>query len=194
MKNRIRLLICILLLVAGKFSAAQNPLYSDTTITIINGDTILGKPIEFKKYDQRFVDFMFFDGSYNIVAFRLTENNECFQLMLSSLDSSTWCFTITEEEFAELMAMVEEMNRELEQQTNWPVKCNYCQTMQFFWYEGDVERSALKRSVAIPISFNSILDFCYDVSEEKQRCHINLNYFQSLQGFEDNLKGPGSNK
>lgn len=194
MNKLLQFLLCCLLFVAVKNTSAQNPLYSDTTITIINGDTILGKPIEFKKYDQRFVDFMFFDGSYNVVAFRITENNECFQFMLSSLDSSTWCFTITDEEFKTMMLLVDEMNRELAQQSNWPVKCNYCQTMQFFWYEGDVERSTLKRSYLIPLSFNDILDYCYNLSIEKQRCRINLNYFQSLQGFEDNLKGPASSK
>jgi len=185
-----KILICSLFICAAHSAYSQNPLYSDTTITIIDGDTIIGKPIEFKKYDQRFIDFMFFDGSYNMVVFRITENNECFQFMMSSLDSSTWCFTITNDEFKMLMSLVDQMNVELMKQSNWPVKCKYCQTLQFFWYEGDVERSTLKRSYAIPLSFNEILDYCYELSEDKKRCNIKLNYFQSIQGFEDNLIGP----
>lgn len=194
MKKFFQLIICISFLFAAKISVAQNPIYTDTTITIINGDTIIGKPITFKKYDERFVDFMFFDGTYNIVSFRITESNQCFQFMLSSKDSSTFCFTISDEEFGQIMRLVQEMKSELEKQSNWPVKCNYCQTMQFFWYEGDLERSILKRSVAIPKVFSDILNLCYDLSSEKQRCGIKLNYFQSLQGFEDNLKGPSSTK
>jgi len=192
--NRIIFLACFFFCIAMKQGGAQNPIYSDTSITIINGDTIIGKPIEFKKYDQRFMDFMFFDGTYNIVAFRITENNECFQLMLSTLDSSTWCFRISDDDFKELMNMIETMKQELGTQANWPVKCSYCQTLQLFWYEGDVERSTLKRSYLIPESFGPILEKCYNLSGEKQRCNINLNYFQSLQGFEEYMKGPSTHK
>lgn len=194
MKKFFQVFFCFCLLSAAKISVAQNPIYTDSTITIINGDTIIGQPITFKKYDERFVDFMFFDGTYNIVAFRITESNQCFQFMLSSKDSSTYCFTISDEAFGQIMRFVQDMKAELEKQSNWPVKCNYCQTMQFFWYEGDLERSILKRSYLIPDAFTHILDLCYDLSSEKQRCGIKLNYFQSLQGFEDNLKGPSSTK
>jgi len=189
--RKIQLIICFIVLSASGLHA-QVPEYSDTTI--INGDTILGAPIQFKTYDERFMDFMFFDGSYNIVSFRINESGSCYQFMLSSLDSSTYCFKISDEAFGVLMGYIEDMKAELETQSNWPVKCNYCQTMQMIWYSGDIERSIIKRSVRIPQTFSTILDACYNLSGEKYNCKINLNYFHSLQGFEDNLRGPSSVK
>ena len=64
-----------------------------------------------------------------------------------------------------------------------------------FWYDGDKERSTIKRSYRIPGVFTEILDFCYDISsDDKRKCNIELNYFHSLEGFEDNLRGPSYNK
>lgn len=168
-------------------------LYGDT-ISIINGDTIVGKPITFRTYNERFIDFMFFDGSYNIVSFHIAENTTSFQFMLSSLDSSTYCFEVTPYAFDQLMAYMQEFNAELLSQPNYPVKCNYCQTLQVFWYDGDKERSSLKRSYRIPKVFTEILEYSYDQSELKQRCSISLDNFMSLEGFEAYLRGPESQK
>ncbi len=173
---------------------AQSTTLGTDSITIIGTDTILGKPITFRKYNERFVDFMFFDGKFNIVSFRITEKNTCFQLMLSSLDSATFCFDVPQDQFELLMGYMNEFSEELAAQSNWPVKCDYCQTLQMFWYDGDHERSTIKRSYLIPESFNKILEYAYDLSADKRRCTIELNYFQSLEGFDDNLRGPSSNK
>lgn len=168
-------------------------LYGDT-ISIINGDTIVGKPITFRSYNERFIDFMFFDGSYNIVSFHIAENTTSFQFMLSSLDSSTYCFEVSSYAFDQLMAYMQEFNEELLSQPNYPVKCNYCQTLQVFWYDGDKERSSLKRSYRIPKVFTEILEYAYDQSEAKQRCSVSLDNFMSLEGFEAYLRGPESQK
>lgn len=173
--------------------SAEVVLYGDT-ISIINGDTIVGKPITFRTYNERFIDFMFFDGSYNIVSFHIAENTTSFQFMLSSLDSSTYCFEVTPYAFDQLMAYMQEFNAELLSQPNYPVKCNYCQTLQVFWYDGDKERSSLKRSYRIPKVFTEILEYSYDQSELKQRCSISLDNFMSLEGFEAYLRGPESQK
>ncbi len=173
--------------------SAEVVLYGDT-ISIINGDTIVGKPITFRSYNERFIDFMFFDGSYNIVSFHIAENSTSFQFMLSSLDSSTYCFEITPFAFDRLMQYMQEFNEELLKQPNYPVKCNYCQTLQVFWYDGDKERSSLKRSYRIPSVFTEILEYSYDQSTTKQRCSISLDNFMSLEGFEAYLRGPESQK
>ncbi|MFI5172503.1 MAG: hypothetical protein ACHQFW_08935 [Chitinophagales bacterium] len=173
----------------------QNTTIGADSITIIGTDTIIGPPITFRKYDERFIDFMFFDGNYNVVSFRITEKSSCFQFMLSSLDSSTYCFPVEKEEFKLLMSYMKEFSDEIASQSNWPVKCKYCQTLQMFWYDGDKERSTIKRSYLIPESFNKILDFCYELSaDDKYKCTIDLKYFQSLEGFDDNLRGPSSSK
>lgn len=167
--------------------------YGDT-LTIIGQDTIIGKPITFRSYNERFIDFLFFDGSYNIVAFHITENSTSFQLMLSSADSATYCFDTNPEAFKTLMAYMQTFNEDLLAQSNYPVKCNYCQTLQIFWYDGDKERSTLKRSYRIPQVFSQILEYSYDQSHNKSRCAISLDNFMSLEGFEDNLRGPQSQK
>lgn len=177
----------------GADDSTEISLYGDT-LTIIGEDTIIGPPITFRKYNERFVDFMFFDGSYNIVSFHIAENSTSFQFMLSSVDSSTYCFDASPEIFDMLMRMMVDFNEELMAQPNYPVKCNYCQTLQIFWYDGDKERSTLKRSYRIPKVFTDILEFSYDQSTEKRRCTISLDHFMSLEGFEDNLRGPQSQK
>lgn len=192
--KKIIFLFCCCMAFMCRTGIAQNTTLGSDSLTIIGTDTIIGKPITFRSYDERFIDFMFFDGNYNVVAFRVTEKSSCFQLMLSSLDSSTYCFEADPEQFKVLMGMVKNFQTELEAQSNWPVKCNYCQTLQFFWYDGEHERSTIKRSYLIPKSFNDILDYCYTLSTGKNRCKIELNYFQSLEGFYDNLRGPSSNK
>lgn len=107
--------------------------------------------------------------------------------MISSLDSSVYCFQTGPDEFKLLLTMVKEMNAELMAQSNWPVKCNYCQTMQMFWFEGDHERSTLKRSVAIPQSFNEILDYCYEISStRKRKCQLELKTFKVWKDFQIN--------
>jgi len=164
------------------------------SITIIGEDTIIGPPITFRSYNERFVDFMFFDGSYNIVSFHIAEKSTSFQFMLSSLDSATYCFDISPEMFNMLMAMMQDFNAELLMQPNYPVKCNYCQTLQIFWYDGDKERSTLKRSYRIPKIFTDILDVSYDQAADKRRCVISTDHFMSLEGFEEYLRGPESQK
>ncbi|MBK7440678.1 MAG: hypothetical protein WBP43_02220 [Chitinophagales bacterium] len=202
MKFRIVIFLFTALLFTNKIYAQSSTLGVDTNVvsgndslTIIGTDTIIGPPITFRSYNERFIDFMFFDGSFNVVSFHITEKSSSFQLMLSSLDSSTYCFSVSPEEFKILMAYMKQFNDELLAQPNYPIKCNYCQTLQMFWYDGDKERSTIKRSYRIPSVFNEILEFCYDVSsDDKRKCSIELNYFHSLEGFEDNLKGPSSNK
>lgn len=168
---------------------------SEDSLTIIGTDTIIGPPITFRSYNERFIDFMFFDGNYNVVSFHITEKSSSFQLMLSSLDSSTYCFTASPEEFKLIMSYMKQFNDEILAQPVYPIKCNYCQTLQMFWYDGDKERSTIKRSYRIPGVFTEILDLCYDISsDDKRKCNIELNYFHSLEGFEDNLRGPSYNK
>ncbi len=182
-------------LFASGISFGQSTTLGEDSIKVIGEDTLIGPPIVFRQYNERFIDFMFFDGNFNVVSFRIMEKSTSFQFMISSLDSSVYCFQTDPEEFKILLAMVKEMNAELMAQSNWPVKCNYCQTMQMFWYEGDHERSTLKRSVAIPQSFNPILDYCYEISStEKRKCQLELKNFQSLEGFADKLRGPSANK
>lgn len=195
------LLLC-LSLCAGTSYAQSTTLGADSSevliygdsLTIIGEDTIIGKPITFRSYNERFIDFMFFDGSYNIVAFHIAEKSTSFQLMLSSADSATFCFDVSPDAFKMLMAYMQEFNAELMAQPNYPVKCNYCQTLQIFWYDGDKERSTLKRSYRIPQVFTEILEYSYDQSLTKSRCTISLDNFMSLEGFEDNLRGPQSQK
>lgn len=202
MLKKIGLIIGVWLIGATAVKAQSSTLEADSatiakygdTLTIIGNDTIIGKPITFRKYNERFVDFMFFDGSFNIVAFHITENSSSFQLMLSSLDSSTYCFEAPPGMFDNLMAYMNQFNEELMAQPYGPVKCNYCQTLQIFWYDGDKERSTIKRAYRIPEVFSEMLDYCYDVSMAKNRCKIDLDYFMSLEGFEDNLRGPASQK
>ncbi len=202
MKFRIAIFLFAALLFTNKVNAQSSTLGVDTNVvsgndslTIIGTDTIIGPPITFRSYNERFIDFMFFDGSFNVVSFHITEKSSSFQLMLSSLDSSTYCFSVSPEEFKILMAYMKQFNDELLAQPNYPIKCNYCQTLQMFWYDGDKERSTIKRSYRIPAVFNEILEFCYDVSsDDKRKCSIELNYFHSLEGFDDKLKGPSSNK
>ena len=173
----------------------SNYVFGDDSLTIIGTDTIIGPPITFRSYNERFIDFMFFDGNFNVVSFHITENSSSFQLMLSSLDSNTYCFNVQPQEFKMIMAYMKQFNDELLSQPFTPIKCNYCQTLQMFWYDGDKERSTIKRSYRIPGVFTEILDFCYDISsDDKRKCNIELNYFHSLEGFEDNLRGPSYNK
>ncbi len=195
MNRIIGLIFFMIMLLYSRKTIAQNTTLGSDSITIIGTDTIIGPPITFRKYDEKFIDFMFFDGNYNVVAFRIAEKSSCFQLMLSSLDSNTYCFTVGKDEFKLLMSYLKDFSTELATQSNWPVKCDYCQTLQMFWYDGDKERSTIKRSFLIPDSFNTILDFCYELSaDDKKKCNIDLKYFQSLEGFDDNLRGPSSNK
>ena len=194
MKKLIAFVFFISLFASG-ISFGQSTTLGEDSIKVIGEDTLVGPPIVFRQYDARFIDFMFFDGNFNVVSFRIMEKSTSFQFMISSLDSSVYCFQTDPDEFKILMAMVKEMNAELMAQSNWPVKCNYCQTMQMFWFEGDHERSTLKRSVAIPQSFNQILDYCYEISStEKRKCQLELKNFQSLEGFSDKLRGPSANK
>ncbi|MBP9795469.1 MAG: hypothetical protein KBD42_05490 [Chitinophagales bacterium] len=194
MKKLIAFVFFISLFASG-ISFGQSTTLGEDSIKVIGEDTLVGPPIVFRQYNERFVDFMFFDGNFNVVSFRIMEKSTSFQFMISSLDSSVYCFQTDPDEFKMLLAMVKEMNAELMAQSNWPVKCNYCQTMQMFWFEGDHERSTLKRSVAIPQSFNQILDYCYEISStEKRKCQLELKNFQSLEGFSDKLRGPSANK
>ncbi len=198
------ILVCCVICMAcvSKVNAQNTTLQSDSaevvlygdTISIINGDTIVGKPITFRSYNERFIDFMYFDGSYNIVSFRIAEKSTSFQFMLSSVDSGTYCFEVSPEAFKQLMGYMYTFNEELLAQPNYPVKCNYCPTLQAFWYDGDKERSTLKRSYRIPQVFSEILEYTYDQSDAKQRCTITLDNFMSLEGFEDKLRGPESQK
>jgi hypothetical protein len=168
----------LLLLNAGLSLKSQNT-------TLGNDSTV---------FQSRFVDFFFFDGSYNIVAFRINESAESVQLMLSSADSSTYCFNVSPAQFKVLIGYMEDFRLQLEQQPNWPIKCKYCQTLQMFWFDGSTERSTLKRSFYIPDSFNIILDFCYEISSNKKRCSTDIENFKSFHGFEDYIKGPSSMK
>ncbi|MEZ5014418.1 MAG: hypothetical protein R2794_09015 [Chitinophagales bacterium] len=188
------LLVGLSLLCCVQLVHAQNTTLGEDSITVIGNDTIIGPPITFRTYDSRFVDFMFFDGNYNIVVFQINENHTCFQFMLSSEDSAYYCFQVTDKQFKELMRLVDTFKSELEKQKNWPVKCNYCQTLQMFWYDKSHEYSTLKKNYAIPQSFSEILDYCYDISTTKRKCDIDMNQFKSLEGFKDNLRGPSSAK
>lgn len=193
-------ILCLCCLMYTNVSAQSTTLGADSSaivkdsLTIIGEDTLVGPPITFRKYNERFIDFMFFDGNYNIVSFHIAENSTSFQLMLSSMDSATYCFSVSPEQFKVIMSYMKQFNDELLAQPNYPVKCNYCQTLQMFWYDGDKERSTLKRSYRIPQMFPELLDYCYDLSETKRRCNISLDNFMSLEGFEDNLRGPKSQK
>ena len=69
------------------------------TIKIIGEDTLVGPPIVFRQYNERFIDFMFFDGNFNVVSFRIMEKSTSFQFMISSLDSSVYCFQTDPDEF-----------------------------------------------------------------------------------------------
>ncbi len=202
MKFRILIIVIASIFCNDKLVAQSTTLGVDSnkvvvkdSLTIIGNDTIIGPPITFRSYDERFIDFMFFDGNFNVVSFHITEKSSSFQLMLSSLDSNTYCFNITPYEFDIIMAYMKDFSDELMTQPNYPIKCDYCQTLQMFWYDGDKERSTIKRSYRIPKVFNEILEFCYDASsDDKRKCEIELNYFHSLEGFEDNLRGPSYNK
>ncbi|MBK8342414.1 MAG: hypothetical protein IPL12_03215 [Bacteroidetes bacterium] len=95
MKFRIVIFLFTALLFTNKIYAQSSTLGVDTNVvsgndslTIIGTDTIIGPPITFRSYNERFIDFMFFDGSFNVVSFHITEKSSSFQLMLSSLDSS----------------------------------------------------------------------------------------------------------
>lgn len=195
MKKVIALLFIFTSFAASISFGQITPVPAEDSLKIVNGDTLIGPPIVFRQYNERFIDFMFFDGNFNVVTFRIMEKSTSFQLMLSSVDSTVFCFQTDPEEFKMLMNLIKQMNEELAAQSNWPVKCNYCQTMQMFWYDGEHERSTLKRSVAIPETFNSILDFCYEISStDKRRCELELKNFLSLEGFYDKLRGPSANK
>jgi hypothetical protein len=202
MKFRFVIIVLISLLVGTDVYAQNTTLGVDTnkvavgdSIRIVGTDTLIGPPITFRSYNERFIDFMFFDGNYNVVSFHITENSSSFQLMLSSLDSNTYCFSVHPQEFKTLMEMMKQFNDELMAQPNYPIKCNYCQTLQMFWYDGDKERSTIKRSYRIPPVFPEILEYCYDISsDDKRKCGIELNYFHSLEGFDDKLRGPSYNK
>lgn len=202
MKIKLLIIVFATIFITGKLCAQSTTLGVDSnkvigadSLTVIGNDTLIGPPITFRTYNERFIDFMFFDGNFNVVSFHITEKSSSFQLMLSSLDSNTYCFNITPYEFDKIMAYMKEFSDELMAQSNYPIKCDYCQTLQMFWYDGDKERSTIKRSYRIPSVFNEILEFCYDASsDDKRKCQIELNYFHSLEGFDDNLRGPSYNK
>ncbi len=164
----------------------------NAVLSLKSQNTTLGT--DTNAFQSRFIDFFFFDGSYNIVAFRVNENTESYQLMLSSADSSTYCFNVSPAQFKILIGNMEDFRLQLEQQPNWPVKCKYCQTVQIFWFDGNIERSALKRSFSIPDSFNTIIDPCYEISASKKRCSTEIENFKSFHGFENYIKGPTSMK
>lgn len=139
---------------------------------------------------NRYVDFFFYTGTYDLIAFRIVENNPSYELSIGIDDSATYCFQITSEIFTLLMTKMDAFRKELETQTTQTVKCKSCPTLQIFWYDGDKERSVLKRAYNIPVSINEIMNLCYNASENKKQCTLDKNIFKSFQGFENTFSRP----
>lgn len=146
--------------------------------------------IQNTKIQNRYVDFFFYTGTYDLVAFRIVENDLSYQLNLGVDDSLTYCFQTSPENFKLLMEKMEKFRKEIETQTTQAVKCKSCPTLQIFWYDGDKERSVLKRAYNIPASVNEILNLCYNASENKKQCTLDKNIFKCFQGFENAYSRP----
>lgn len=169
---------CIALLWLPQFASTQN-------------NTLGGKK---KTGNSEYADFFFFNGSYNLVAFSMHPDDTCYEITMNGEDSAGYCFSITEQQFGQVMDFVAKMRTEIEKQTGPSVLCKYCQTMQLFWNDGEKNLSIIKRAYNIPPSFNALLDYCYSISDRKEICTFDKEIFKCFEGYEDYIVNPGNEK